>query len=287
MEKNLVHKNNQFTHMKTQIAYKHIIACTAVALSFAMAPRMAKAASTYIDFGSIESTTGSSPTYNNIGFVTPLNNAALNTSTFVTANLTQNGTGSLASVALVDSANGASGISLSIGGKYSGNGSPTLLGNAGGGNNYTGTVPSDASFFPSSATRDQIFVNNGGIMRITLSWLSGSYDLTLFTGSANLSSAAWTLATGTATTSRFQLLDNSYVANTGQFFSSATTAARAVEWLNITPVAGVIAFDITASTSGGGSLNAMQFTAIPEPSTLVLGLIGGCALLVMRRCRQA
>lgn len=244
-----------------------------------------------IDFGMNGSTpsgghpdqqaTGTAPVWNNIAVGNATGGALATSSPVLIAR--NGGLPTLASASLLDTTGANSGWTLSF--ASSGTTAAAPIGTAGTAGNYTGTVPPAAAvLFPEfSATRDSLYINTSGVrLTVTIAGLNDTkkYDLTAF-GARNGTSVGgtWTLVTGSATLSRFQNSAGVVFGNTGQTAAQGgTNAGLAVQWLNISPVGGMIAFRIEAKSSGPVDLNALSLAIaapLEEPVEVDVYLLGG------------
>ena len=192
----------------------------------------ANASTILVDFGAVL-TTGTTPTWNNF----------------------TDGT-SGASLALVDTTNVPSGITLTINSSFSlldENGAPGAV--------YPSTVTEDAFFRP-------------GDGRMTLSGLNPSltYDLS-FLGYINRTDSRLTPITINGTTLQLEPGMGTLSGNTVTFASVAPT------------LSGTIVIDYSRGAGVGNMVvNAMEISSVPEPSsTVLLGSLAICPLLRRRR----
>lgn len=186
--------------------------------------------------------------------------------------VTGTGTTSPGPVALVDTANGTSGITLQV--TFTVNGGTGDEGFAGAGAAAANPGPGSGLLNQSFAYTDGIYTSNNASSGISLT-LTGllantRYDFSVYGGrDSNVASADITLLTGSA------------------LIGDTTVENRSLADFNITSDgSGAISFryrDTSASTSDGSLLTAMSVTQIPEPSAALLGGLGLLALLRRRR----
>ena len=216
----------------------------------AVAISSADASPILLDFGRADNTSGA--TYNNIS-------------------ITTGATASSGIIPLVDMGGGATGWSINVVDAGSGN-----TGSAGVGADVT-TVPSAVSGFEATAYGDSIFANGAtpGI-DIFFTGLNDAltYDL-LFYGSRlngqNIVDQTWTVTEG--------------VGATPVMHASLNNTATVVNWPGLnTNGSGEITVQIRGTGLGALALNVGSISAIPEPSSLGLVLLGG--LFVARKLRD-
>lgn len=201
-------------------------------LTFLALASAANASTILVDFGAVL-TTGTTPTWNN--FTDGTNGASL---------------------ALVDTTNLASGVTLTINSSFS-----LLDENAAPGGSYPSTVSEDAFFRP-------------GDGKMTLSGLNTSltYNLTFF-GYINRSDSRLTPITINGTTLQLEP-------------GMGTTTGNTVTFTNVAPSpTGTLVIDYSRGAGVGNMVvNALEITSVPEPSSaMLLGALAICPLLRRRR----
>ena len=235
-------------------------------LAHALAASSAIATNALMDFGRNGTlqpdlrTTGSSPTYNNLTLGNGSNGTFFTSEAFQTVPIADDGgPADVTSYVLQDTNGAGTGIVISFQAKDQSTSQGGQVGTAGTGGNYTGTLPPDVSSLAPDATTDGLFINNSGVLRVTLSGLNDelTYDLTLLSGRNTLDAdggASWNLVTGTANTSWFQNSAGDYTTNTGQLINSTgTNSGIAAEWLGVSPSGGTIVFDVVTKVGAAGT----------------------------------
>jgi hypothetical protein len=260
------------------------------------------AAHVLIDFGSTATPSGptaNGPAYNNLSFGT-IPRTAWNAATFTPVNVSVNGAAGVSSAGLLDTVAGSSGWTISFAGMHQTATGANVLFTPGAAANFTGTIAPSAldTFLINGATatgnantalRDQISLQNGAILRISISGLddNGLYDLAAFSGRGNAftnTNGGWSLVTGTATSALFQDAAGTFSANIGQGIDADGNDGKAILWSGVQSTGGIIAFDIISpDASSTVDLNALSIVQIPEPSVLLLGTFGVLGLLRRRR----
>ncbi|WP_309396825.1 PEP-CTERM sorting domain-containing protein [Cerasicoccus maritimus] len=123
--------------------------------------------------------------------------------------------------------------------------------------------------FELTANQDSIYFDNGETMTVTLSNLDVglTYDLTMFSSRASTSSRI----------TQFELTAGTLSGNTVVQLQTMNNQGNTVGFSGVTPdVSGNITFEVQQNTSFG-YINALEITAVPEPSTYVI-LMGVCGL---------
>lgn len=226
------------------------------------------AATVYIDFGRTGAETTATG-WNNVAAVIGGNQNG-------TTTINGQGTPGTPSVGLIDSTGAASGITLSL--SFS---AAVDTGAAGSAADYAGPYPAKVSAWPAAAVSDGFFsqINNGGsTMNMSFTGLDDNlaYDLMFYgargTGTG-LNQATYTVTGRDGASSRTtSVLNNS---------------AQTPEFLGVSPNNGeiLVAFTRGSGLSGTGALNAMSLTAVPEPISSVLAVlgVGGLGLFIRRR----
>ncbi len=145
-------------------------------------------------------------------------------------------------------------------------------------NNNDGTSLSPyTTGYDLTANQDFLYFDSGDLFTVTLSNLDDSltYDLKLFASRD---------ASGTRYT-QYDLTAGTLTGSTQRILQAVDNTGNTVTFANITPDGSdEIAFTVQRqSGSSFGYINVLEITAIPEPGSLALLLMGGLAFLMIRR----
>lgn len=176
----------------------------------------------------------------------------------------------------VDSTGASTGIGLSASGF-----------NPGSNLNGTTAPTGAASIFNAQATRDNLFghtanFNQPGPLPLGILSLSGlnpaaTYNFTFFGSRTGVSDNRETKYEVVGLNSGFGLLDAANNIANVAVVSGISPDALGNLTVNVSPGPN------NNNTSGFFYLGAMQFTAVPEPSSIVLAALGGIGLMIVRR----
>ncbi|WFB36314.1 PEP-CTERM sorting domain-containing protein [Kiritimatiellota bacterium B12222] len=147
-------------------------------------------------------------------------------------------------------------------------------------NNDGGSLSPYSTSYPLSANQDFIYFDSGDLMTITLSNLNNTltYDLKLFSSRD---------ASGSRIT-QYDLTTGTIAGSTQRLLEAVDNKGNTVTFASITPdINNEIAFTVQRqSGSSYGYINVLEITAIPEPGSIALLVLGGLSFFVVLRRRK-